>query len=167
MNFISSPLLAAIAAVSSAAVGGVFFAYSTFTMRGLDRLDPTAAIAAMRGINVAAQANPPFLALLFGSAALAVVAGIQAVVLRHQPGSGYLLAGAVLAVLATLVTIAVNVPLNDRLEALDLAALPAADVAREWSAYLHSWMMANHVRTAAPLIGSVLLLVGTRQRLVA
>ena len=153
------------AALTSAAVGGLFFAFSTFTMHGLDRLDPRAAIAAMRGINAEAQANAPFLLMLFGSALLALGVGVVAVARWREPGSGYLLAGAVLAVLAVLVTIVVNVPLNNRLDALDVGVLSAADAAREWSSYLSTWTMANHLRAAAPLLGSVLLLVGARQQL--
>lgn len=153
------------AALSSAAVGGLFYAFSTFTMRGLDLLDPRAAIAAMRGINAEAQANAPFLVMLLGSALLAAAVGVTAVARWRAPGSGYLLAGAVLAVVAVLVTIAVNVPLNNRLDALDVGALSAADAARDWSSYLSTWTMANHLRAAAPLIGSVLLLLGVRQQL--
>src|SRR6476619_4551033 len=105
-----SPYLAisTAAALGSAAVGGLFYAFSTFTMRGLDRLDPRS------GINAEAQVNGPFLVMLFGSALLAVVAGVVAAARWRAPGSGYLLAGAVLAVLAVLITIVVNVPLNNR-----------------------------------------------------
>ena len=38
------------------------------------------------------------------------------------------------------------------------------DAAREWLAYLSLWTTGNHVRTVAPLLGSVLLLVGLRYR---
>ncbi len=158
-------MISTAAALSSAAVGGLFYAFSTFTMRGLDRLNPRAAIAAMRGINAEAQANAPFLVMLLGSALLAAAVGVTAVARWRAPGSGYLLAGAVLAVVAVLVTIAVNVPLNNRLDALDVGALSAADAARDWSSYLSTWTMANHLRAAAPLIGSVLLLLGVRQQL--
>ena len=162
-----SPYLAisTAAALGSAAVGGLFYAFSTFTMRGLDRLDPRSAIAAMRGINAEAQVNGPFLVMLFGSALLAVVAGVVAAARWRAPGSGYLLVGAVLAVLAVLVTIVVNVPLTNRLVALDVGTLSAADAAREWSSYLSTWTMANHFRAAGPLLGSVLLLLGARQQL--
>ena len=75
----------------------------------------------------------PFLVMLFGSALLALAAGVVAAARWRAPGSGYLLAGAVLAVLAVLVTIAVNVPLNDQLDALDVGTLSAADAVRDWS----------------------------------
>ena len=157
-----SPLVlaAAVTAVVSAAVGGLFFAFSTFVMRGLDRTAPTEAITAMRGINAEAQANGPFLVLFVGSAVLAVGLGVAAAASLRAPGAGYLLAGAVLTLLAFVVTMAFNVPLNTALDGVDASALTSAEAARQWQAYLVPWTLWNHVRTAAPLMGSVLLLVG-------
>jgi uncharacterized membrane protein len=157
-------ILATTAAVGSAAVGGLFYAFSTFVMRGLDRTGPAAAITAMRGINAEAQSNAPFLALFFGAALLALAVGVVAAAQLRQPGSGYLLAGAVLAVVAMVVTVAFNVPLNDRLAELDPATLTATDAAREWQHYLGPWTAWNHVRTVAPLLGAVLMLLGVRYR---
>jgi len=36
----------------------------------------------------------------------------------------------------------------------------AADALRDWQAYLGPWTTWNHVRTVAPLAGSVLMLIG-------
>lgn len=157
-------IAATAAAVSSAAVGGLFYAFSTFVMKGLDRAEPVEAIAAMKGINAEAQANGPFLALFLGSALLALVVGVIAAVQFARPGSGYVIAGAVLAVVAMVVTMAFNVPLNNTLDKVDPSALSAADALREWQAYLVPWTAWNHVRTVAPLLGSVLMLVGLRYR---
>lgn len=164
MSSSSALILTTAAAVGAAAVGGLFFAFSTFTMRGLGRTDPTDAITAMRGINAEAQANAPFLAMFFGSTLLALAVGVIAALQLDRPGSTYLLAGAVLAVLAAVITVAFNVPLNNRLAGLDPADLSAADAAREWAAYYGPWTAWNHVRTIAPLLGAVLLLIGARYR---
>jgi uncharacterized membrane protein len=152
-------VLTALAALGSAAVGGVFCAFSTFVMRGLDRTHPAAAITAMRNINAEAQANGPFLALFVGSAALAAVLGVVAVRRVGTPGSWFLLAGAVLGVLGFLVTVAFNVPLNDHLDTVDPAAPEAAD---EWRAYLSTWTAWNHLRTATGFVGAALMLGGLR-----
>lgn len=158
-------LIAATAtAVTSAAVGGLFYAFSTFVMKGLDRAEPAEAIAAMRGMNAEAQANAAFLLLFTGSALLAIGVGIAALFKLSQPGTGYVLAGAVLGLVAFIVTMAFNVPLNNQLDALDPAGLSVADALREWRAYLGPWTAWNHVRTVAPLLGSVLILVGLRYR---
>jgi uncharacterized membrane protein len=157
-------IAATTAAVSSAAVGGLFYAFSTFVMKGLDRAEPIEAIAAMRGINAEAQANAPFLLLFVGSALLALVVGVITVLQFSRPGSSYIVAGTVLALMAFVVTMAFNVPLNNTLDALDPTAMSAADALREWQAYLGPWTAWNHVRTVAPLMGSVLMLVGLRYR---
>lgn len=158
-------LLATVAtAVAAAAVGGLFYAFSTFVMRGLDRTEPADALTAMRGINAEAQANIAFLALFLGSAVLAAGIGIAAALRLQEAGYGYIVAGAVLTVLAFVVTMAFNVPLNNALDRLDPSALSVADAAREWQAYLVPWTRWNHIRTVAPLLGSVLILVGLADR---
>lgn len=147
----TNPVLAltVVTAVCSAAVGGLFYAFSTFVMRGLDRTDPAEAAVAMRGINAEAQANAPFLVLFLGTGALALVLGVIAVVHRD----GYLLAGAVLALLPVLITIAFNVPLNNRLEA-----------GSDWASYLGPWTAWNHVRTVTGLLGGAVLVIAGMQR---
>jgi uncharacterized membrane protein len=118
----------------------------------------------MRGINVDANSNGPFLLAYFGATLLAVAVGGVAVVQIRQPGSGWLLAGAIFGVLGALITIAFNVPLNNHLDTVDPAALSLADAAREWAAYLSTWTEWNHVRTVTSVIASALLLIGLRYR---
>jgi uncharacterized membrane protein len=146
-------LLTAATTIGSAAVGGIFYAFSSFVMPGLDRTGPAGATTAMRGINAEAQANAPFLALFFGTTVLALVLGTIAVVQLGRPGSAYLLAGAVLAVLPAVITIAFNVPLNDRL-----------DTGLGWQAYLGPWSAWNHARTITALLGAALLVTGGTTR---
>lgn len=152
--------VATASAVTGAAVGGVFYAFSTFVMRGLDRTEPVEAITAMRGINAEAQANAPFLLLFVGSSLLALIVAVVAAFRLAQPGAAYVLAGALLVVVAFVVTIAFNVPLNNRLDAMDPAALSPSDALSRWQAYLVPWTAWNHVRTVAPLAGSVLMVIG-------
>ncbi|MET4427935.1 putative membrane protein [Mycolicibacterium sp. 624] len=152
------------AAVSTAAVGGLFYAFSTFVMKGLDRTEPVEAITAMRGMNAEAQANAPFLMLFVGSALLALGVGIAAALRLSTPGAPYVLAGAALGLVAFVVTMAFNVPLNNRLDAVDPAVLSTAEAVRQWRDYLVPWTAWNHVRTVAPLVGSALILVGLAQR---
>jgi uncharacterized membrane protein len=142
MTMSPNVILTSIAAISSAAAGGMMFVFSTFVMRGLDRTGPVTAITAMRGINADANTNAPFLLAYFAAALLAVALGVVAAVQIQRPGSGWLLAGAVFGVLGALVTIAFNVPLNDHLGTVDVAG---PDAAGEWQAYLSTWTAWNHV----------------------
>jgi uncharacterized membrane protein len=157
-------LLTTVAALTSAVVGGVFYAFSTFVMRGLDRTPPAEAIAAMRGINAEAPANAPFLALFAGSALLAAAVGVVAALRLSSPGGWYLLLGAIFGVAGFVVTVAFNVPLNDHLDTVDPGALSAADAATEWHAYLSAWTGWNHVRTATGVLGAALMLAGLREQ---
>jgi uncharacterized membrane protein len=164
MNISPVVILTTIAAIGSAAVGGMFYVFSTFVMRGLDRTDPIDAITAMRGINAEAQANPPFLLAFLGSALLAVAVGVIAAIQHGQPGSWWLLAGAVFGIVAAVVTMAFNVPLNNHLDAVNPVGLSVADAAREWHDYFTTWTAWNHVRSASGIIGAALLLIGLRYR---
>jgi uncharacterized membrane protein len=148
------------AALSATAVGGMFYAFSTFTMRGLDRTEPTTALTAMRGINAEAQSSAAFLAVFLGSAVLAVAVAVVALVQLGRPGSAYLLIGAALSVSTLVVTVACNVPLNDRLAALDPAGLSAGEAVTQWAAYHGPWTRWNHVRTVTSLLGGALLFAG-------
>jgi uncharacterized membrane protein len=164
MNTSPVVILTSLAALASAAAGGMMYAFSTFVMRGLDRTGPVDAITAMRGINTEANANPAFLLGYFSATILALVVGVVAVVKLNQPGSWWLLVGAIFGILGAVITMVFNVPLNNHLDTLNPEGLSVADAAREWQAYLSPWMAWNHVRTATAFIGAALMLVGLRYR---
>ena len=164
MNTSPFVVLTSIAALFSAAAGGMMYVFSTFVMRGLDRTGPVEAITAMRGINVEANSNPVFLLGYFGATILALVVGVIAAIQLRQPGSWVVLVGAVLASLAAVITMAFNVPLNNHLDTVNPVGLSAADAAREWQAYFSTWTAWNHARTVTSLVGAVLMLVGLRYR---
>jgi uncharacterized membrane protein len=127
-------ILTVVAAIASAAVGGLFSAWSTFAMRGLNCTDPVDAITTMKAINAEALRDPPFLLLWFGSALASLVVGVIAVVQIREPGSGYLVAGAVFTVIGAITTVLFHVPLNIHLARVDPAVL--SDAAREWQTSL-------------------------------
>jgi uncharacterized membrane protein len=157
-------ILTSLAALFSAAAGGMMYVFSTFVMRGLDRTGPIDAITAMRGMNAEANANPAFLLGYFGATILALVVGVMAVVKLNQPGSWLVLVGAVFVILGAVITMAFNVPLNNHLDTVNPDGLSVADAAREWQAYFSTWTAWNHARTATSLIGAALMLIGLRYR---
>jgi uncharacterized membrane protein len=164
MNTSPFVILTSIAALFSAAAGGMMYVFSTFVMSGLDRTGPVDAITAMRGINAEANSSPVFLLGYFGATILALVVGVIAVIQLQQPGSWWVLVGAVFAILSAVITMVFNVPLNNHLDTVNPVGLSAADAAREWQAYFSTWTAWNHARTVSSFIGAALLLFGIRYR---
>jgi uncharacterized membrane protein len=164
MNTSPFVILTSLAALASAAAGGMMYVFSTFVMRGLDRTGPIDAITAMRGMNAEANANPAFLLGYFAATIVALVVGVMAVVKLAQPGSWWVLIGAILTILGAVITMVFNVPLNNHLDSVNPDGLSMADAAREWQAYFSTWTAWNHARTVTSLVGAVLMLIGLRYR---
>ena len=145
--------LTATGAVGTGLVAGVFFAFSTFVMRALDRLPPAQGVAAMNSISVTVI-NPLFMLALMGTAGVCVVLGVAAIVKWNEPGAGLVLAGSVsYLVLTILVTMAYHVPRNDALARRDPAA---ANTARYWAHHVTTWTAGNHLRVVGALAAAVL-----------
>ncbi len=137
-------------------VAGVFFAFSTFVMSALARLQPREGIVAMQSINVTAI-NPLFMIALFGTGVACLFLAITSLFKWHQPGTVYLLVGSLVYFIGTIgVTIAFNVPLND---ALAIVKPDSAEGANLWARYLTTWTIWNHVRTIAALAAAALFTI--------
>ncbi len=134
------------AALSSGMVAGVFFAFSSFVMPALGRIQPDQGIAAMQSINVAVI-TPGFMLLLFGTGVISLGLGIGAISRWGHTGPILILAASALYLMGCIgVTMGGNVPLNDALAAIRPGS---DDGAALWALYLREWTFWNHVRTAA------------------
>jgi uncharacterized membrane protein len=143
--------LALLCALSSGLIAGVFFAFSAFVMRALARLPPAQGIAAMQSINIVVL-NPVFLGVFLGTAVLSAVAVVAALLRPDAPGCVFVLTGGALYLVGTFgVTIAFNVPWNDRLAPVSTEDPAAAET---WRLYSGRWTAWNHVRTVAALAAS-------------
>jgi uncharacterized membrane protein len=148
-----------VAALGCGLVGGVFFAFSSFVMKALGRLQPAQGIAAMQSINIVVI-NPVFMLAFLGTAVVCAAVAVTALLTWNRPGAGYLLAGSLLYIAGTfLVTMIFNVPRNNALAAVDPASAAGAGV---WAGYLTGWTAWNHVRTVAALAAAGLLTIGLR-----
>lgn len=150
-------LVTAAAAVGSAVVGGVYANFSLRVMPRLAELPEADGIATMQHFNRVAL-RAPFMTLFFGTAA-ASITKIAATVIAHPRsgadwiavvGGGLYLAGFVL-------TIAYNVPRNERLAAV-VAGVPEGS--HVWSGYLREWTAANSVRGVLSILGALALAAG-------
>ena len=155
-------LLVALTVVTALGCGlnaGVFFAFSSFVMKALARLQPAQGIAAMQSTNLVAV-TPGFMAALFGTAAASVALGGWALVDWDDAFGPWLLAGsAVYLVGAIGLTIAYHVPRNNALAALQPQL---AEAAGRWARYVAEWTRWNHLRAAASLAAAVILTLALR-----
>jgi uncharacterized membrane protein len=137
-------------------VAGVFFAFSSFVMAALRRLKPEEGIAAMQSINIVVV-TPVFMTALFGTAVASLALAVWAVISWGERYAALVLAGGVLYLVGTVgVTIACNVPLNNRLATVHPQA---ADAASYWNEYVTTWTAWNHVRTVAALAAAAALTI--------
>lgn len=140
-------------------VAGVFFAFSTFVMPALARLEPAQGIAAMQSINIKAI-NPWFMTALFGTGTVCLFLAVISLLKWHQPTAIYLLVGSLFYLVGTVgVTIIFNVPLND---ALAIANPESAEGASLWAKYLTDWTLWNHIRTVTALAATLLFAIALR-----
>jgi len=137
-------------AIGCGVMAGVYFTFSAFAMTSFARIGPAAGIAAMNAINVDIVKSL-FLPLFMGTTITAAVLAMFALVRWNEPGSAAMLAGAVVYVLGMfVVTMVLNVPMNNALAAVDPSSTEGATL---WARYLKEWTAWNHVRTASSLAG--------------
>jgi uncharacterized membrane protein len=146
------------AALGCGMIGGLLFAFSNFVMRALAQQPPESGIRSMQAINITII-NPLFFLVFLGTVLASVILAVTALSRLSSPGA-LLLIGCVLYIIGTFgVTMAFNVPLNNRLAVLDPSTTQAAEF---WREYLTSWTQWNHVRTIAAIVASVLLILSIR-----
>ncbi len=141
--------------LSSAAIFGFFYAWVCSTMWGLDAAPPEVAIHAMQAMNASVR-NAVFAPAFFGTPFVLFVtawlarANVTAAVAFSVGGVVYLLGGMIL-------TIMVNVPMNEALAAVELTGAPG-QAESIWAAYSPRWQLFNVIRTISS--GVALLLAG-------
>jgi len=144
--------------IAYAVLGGVFLSFSDFIMRSLRATSGTGGIEAMQIINREVF-YWAFMALFIGLAPLSL--GLLGYASFRLDGTG-----AVLLQLAAIsyllgvfgITVARNVPLNNMLDGMDMAAEATAQF---WTtSYVPNWTFWNSVRTLWSITTSALCLVG-------
>ena len=145
------------AIVGSALIGGIFFAFSNFIMKALERMPPSEGMLAMQTINVTVL-NRWFLGAFMGTALISLILAAMAIAAWESSHSPYLLGGAVAYIGGTwLVTGMGNVPLNNKLAAVKPGEPASSEV---WEHYLKHWTKLNSQRTGSALLAAVLFTIG-------
>jgi uncharacterized membrane protein len=142
------------AAVASALVAGIMFAFSTSVMPALGRRLAPEGIAAMQAMN-SAILNPAFGLAFGGAALLCAVLAVTAPFTVDESHALLRALGAALYLVGTFgVTIAINVPMNVQLESADAGSPEGGEV---WHRYLRRWTAWNTLRTILGAAASALL----------
>ena len=145
---ILDPLLM-LAGLAAAVVAGVFLTFSDFVMRALGASDPAAGTEAMQHVNREVFKSL-FMLLFLGSAPLAAAILILAITSLSAPVSGWMIVGSLNYFFGVfLVTGLGNVPMNQRLDAMDHNS---EDGQAYLSIYLERWTRLNHMRTLCSLL---------------
>ncbi|MBA0045833.1 anthrone oxygenase family protein [Mycobacteroides sp. LB1] len=138
---------------------GLLFAFSAAVMPALGQQTAVAGAATMQSIN-RMIVNPVFLVVFLGSALCAVAAGVLAMAGSHR--SWWIVAGATICFVGTfVVTVVFNIPLNGRLDMVDVNSV---DGQQFWRQYLSQWTAWNHLRVASGIVGTALLVTGLVRR---
>ncbi|MDX8350036.1 anthrone oxygenase family protein [Cognatiyoonia sp. IB215446] len=134
-----------IAILGNGALFGFYFTMSVSIMPGLDLTEPYVAIAANQDIGRATQQSLWFVALLG-----APLATLIAVVLywKSTKVRNWLLLSFAGWLAMMLVTVTVNVPLNQILDGLTITA-DQPDLEDLWASYIVDWQKWNLMRVAA------------------
>ena len=145
----------------TALLAGVFFGYAVSVNWGLARLKDSEYVRAMQSINIVII-NPLFMLSFMGPAVLLPLA---AFLFRGEPGFGLLLAASIVYILGTfIVTIAGNVPLNDKLAKLRVEESSDIQLAAARKSYEKPWNNLHAVRTAMAVIATILIFTAATVR---
>ncbi|MGP3955831.1 anthrone oxygenase family protein [Nonomuraea sp. 3N208] len=139
-------ILALVTLVLHAAIAGLFYTFSMSVIPGLNAIAPAQGEEAMRSIN--RKILNPWLYIPFLGAPLAALA---AGLLAGAPAALWFFAGAAVNFVGSfLITMAINVPMNN---ALDAGTMAWKDYSRRWTAW-------NKLRAVASFVSLVLVGIG-------
>lgn len=134
---------------------GIFFTFSNSIVPGLNDVADETAVTAMRQINIKIQ-NPLFLLTFTTTPLFGALTGILLLTL-DETNAALLVFGAAAAYLigSFILTITVNVPLNNQLE-----RSKSTDYPQRWADFAPKWVRFNNIRALACLISVVLSGIG-------
>jgi uncharacterized membrane protein len=144
------------AAVAAGLATGVLLAFSTSVMPALRRRPDAEGMATMQAMN-SAILNPLFGLVFGGAAVLCAALAITAPFTTDEPHAVLRGVGAALYVVGVFaLTMGINVPMNNALDAADAGSAAGVEL---WRDYLRRWTTWNHVRTVAGAAATALLAV--------
>lgn len=142
-------------------VAGFVFAFACVAMPGIGSLGDREFLRSFQVMDRVIQDNQQLFVLVWaGSAVTLVIAAVIGVGRLTGVDRALLLAAAVVYVLGVqLPTLTINVPLNDRLQTLELEAMDDAALVQARDDFESRWNRWNQIRTALATLTSALLIV--------
>lgn len=142
-------------------VAGFLLAFSVVVMPGIRTLNDHAMLQAFKVMDTVIQKGQPLFLLVWAGSVLAVIALAVFGLGRVEGADRLILGGAVALYLlgVQLPTAAVNVPLNNRLQILDLDTMDAPALTEARREFEPRWIRYNTLRTIAAVAVVALLLL--------
>ena len=149
------------AAIASVLVGGVFYAFSSFVMAALQRLESKGGMTTMQAISITAV-QPGLMVLFFGTTLAHIAVALTAISNWENSVSSWLLVGSLSFVFGTFaLTAFYHVPRNN---ALADTAIDDLDAPHVWHRYLVEWTRGNHLRAATSMVAATALTIAIVNR---
>lgn len=151
-------LLAVFSALAYGVLAGVFLAFSDFIMRSLAQVSSSGGLEAMQVINREVF-RTVFMILFIGMAPLSVVLTVHELVWDSGTAALMIAAAGLIYVLGCFgVTVVGNVPLNQKLDRMEMEREAAQSFWRD--TYVPRWTFWNTVRACACAISATLVILG-------
>ena len=155
------PVTVVVAALLCGLVSGFLVGFASVVMPGAGSLDDRAFLAAFQAMDGVIQNRQPLFMLLWVGSVVALAGALVLALLQPDSGTKGLVALAAACYLlgVQLPTAVVNIPLNNRVQRHDLAAMNDAEAALARTAFEAPWNRWNGIRSALAVISTAVLLV--------
>ncbi|NRB41657.1 MAG: DUF1772 domain-containing protein [Pseudomonadales bacterium] len=142
-------------------VAGFLFAYAIVVMPGIKNLNDSEFIRAFQVTDRIIQNNHPIFMLVWVGSAIAIIVLALSGIGKLQGVDLILLALATLAYVigVQVSTIAIHLPLNNKLQTLDVNTMSETDIKVARNDFESRWNSSNLIRTAIASCVSVLLII--------
>ena len=159
MNLFEAAL--ALSTLLCSLVAGFVFAFATVVMPGIGRWNDRDFLQAFKAMDRVIQDNQPLFMLVWVGSVVSLI-GTTLLSLWWLNGTDRLLmilAAGIYLLGVQLPTATINVPLNNRLQQLDLETLPEPELSEPRKLFDSRWVRWNTIRTVLAILTSALLIV--------
>ena len=142
-------------------VAGLLFAFAVVVMPGIAELDDKEYLLAFKHMDGIIQDNHPLFILVWAGSILSVIITLIMGIMNLSGGEIYLLglASALYLFGVQLPTFRFNIPLNNSLQKMDIAALEDSEAALSRAGFEIPWNRWNRIRTINSIISVSMLLL--------